>query len=345
MVIFLIFAPKKSPKNPDPEKPVAKEALKFYSPLTGRETSQEKTRRAVTAVMIENSPEARPQSGLKEAGVVFEAVAEGGITRFVALYQEAEPKLIGPVRSVRPYYLEWIKAFDPAVAHVGGSARALEMVRGGRYGVDLDQFFNDNAYWRASDRVAPHNVYTDFSHLSKLAKDKGKTESKFAGWPRETAKKSQQESDQKDSQTNAPKNSEIKNGEAETKNSAAKIALDVSSGTLFDVSYQYNSAKNQYLRNVGGAPHHDREKGQISPDVVIALVTAKGADGGYSTYRTTGRGTAYIFQNGEVKKAIWQKNSLDEQLQFLDEKSEEIKLIPGQVWITALGAANEVSWQ
>ena len=86
--------------------PKPKEIPKFYSPLTGADTTEEATKRPITAIMIENSPEARPQSGLKQGGVIYEAIAEGGITRFVVLYQESRPQLIGPVRSVRPYYVE-----------------------------------------------------------------------------------------------------------------------------------------------------------------------------------------------------------------------------------------------
>src|SRR5690606_27579265 len=77
------------------------------SPLTGLQVTPEEAKRPVTAVVIENSPDARPHSGLEQAGVVYEAIAEGGITRFLALYQEARPALIGPVRSLRPYFIDW----------------------------------------------------------------------------------------------------------------------------------------------------------------------------------------------------------------------------------------------
>ena len=107
--------------------------------------------------MIENSPDARPQSGLKAAGVVYEAIAEGGITRFMALYQTSKPELIGPVRSLRMYYLDWFAPYSASIAHVGGSLNALTEARSGKYR-DLDQFFNSQTYWRASDRYAPHNV-------------------------------------------------------------------------------------------------------------------------------------------------------------------------------------------
>jgi hypothetical protein len=153
VVLALMYEkPVPAPKETVPIKKVIPK--KFYSPLTGVEVPDEgTTKRQVTGIMIENSPDARPQSGIKSAGIVFEAIAEGGITRFLTLFQEARPGLIGPVRSVRPYYVEWAAAFDESLAHVGGSARALQMIRSGSYGHDIDQFFNGGSYWRATDRV------------------------------------------------------------------------------------------------------------------------------------------------------------------------------------------------
>jgi hypothetical protein len=104
--------------------------------------------------MIENSPDARPQSGLQDAGVVVEAIAEGGITRFLTLFQESQPQYIGPVRSLRPYYIDFAAPFQAGIAHVGGSPEALSRVRNGSYR-DLDQFFNSAYFSRISARPAP----------------------------------------------------------------------------------------------------------------------------------------------------------------------------------------------
>ncbi len=81
------------------------------SPLSGVEVDPSVASRQITSVMIENSGEARPQSGLLEADVVFEAIAEGGVTRFLALYQAGAPQAIGPIRSARPYYVDWAATF------------------------------------------------------------------------------------------------------------------------------------------------------------------------------------------------------------------------------------------
>ena len=153
---------------------VKKEVLKAKptSPLTGVElTDASLAKRPVTGLMIENSPDARPQSGMNEAGIIFEAVAEGGITRFLVLYQETQPQYIGPVRSIRPYYIDFALPFEAGLGHVGGSPDALRDIKtlGAR---DLDQFYNSGAYWRISERYAPHNVYTSFERLNALNQSK-----------------------------------------------------------------------------------------------------------------------------------------------------------------------------
>lgn len=304
--------------------PTAKKIIpKIYSPLTGAEVPDEATsKRHVTAVMIENSPDARPQSGLSEAGIVYEAVAEAGITRFVALYQESRPSLIGPVRSVRPYYVEWASAYDPAMAHIGGSARALELIRSGDYGVDIDQFFNASAYWRVTDRAAPHNVYTSFEKLDVLAANKGKMTSSFTGFDRTDDKKS------------SPPN-------------AVRISLPISSAT-YNAVYDYDAKANEYLRSVGGEPHNDRERGRLHPRVVVAIQvqSIRGLEDGYrEQITTTGSGTAWVFQNGTVIEARWQRSTASSPLILIGVDGKNIALNRGQTWITALPNDRAPTWQ
>ncbi len=299
-----------------------KKTPKFYSQLTGAETSEDAAQRPVTAVMIENSPEARPQSGLKDAGVVYETVAEGGITRFVALYQESRPGLIGPVRSVRPYYVEWASAYDPAVAHIGGSQRALSMIRSGNYGVDMDEFFNASTYWRADDRDAPHDVYTTFDKLDALRESKGKTRSSFSTFERV-------------------------NGAPSIDPNATSIDIDVSSG-VFHITYDYDASSNSYVRKQGGESHIDREGGEIKPSVVIAIKVPMsiGMEDGYrEQITTTGSGQAYVFQNGTVTEGTWHRDGEKAPLQITAADNSNITLVRGQTWITALANNRGVSWQ
>lgn len=295
----------------EPPKPTTK-----ASRLTGVEIPIELDELPVTGIMIENSPDARPQSGLTDAGMVFEAVAEGGITRFLALYLESKPDFVGPVRSVRPYYLSWLQGFDAGVAHAGGSAVALEKIR--NEGIkDLDQFSNTGPYQRVSGRYAPHNLYTSLNALIELQKSKGFTSSKFTSFPR-------------------------KLDTPITPTTAKSVDIKISS-TLYNTHYDYDAATNSYLRVLAGKPHIDERSGkQINPKVVIALVLSQGREGVHTTYNTVGSGRAFIFQDGGVTVGTWSKASDKEQLLIGDANGAPLGLNAGQTWLTAVGAENKV---
>lgn len=295
----------------------------YYSPLTGEKVAdQAATTKPATAIMLENSPDARPQSGLKDAEIVFEAVAEGGITRFLAVYQQKQPELIGPVRSLRMYYVDWLTPFDASVAHIGGSKAALDLVRGGGYR-DIDQFFNAGYYWRATDRAAPHNVYTSFSKLNELNATKGYTSSD-------------------------PKAFERADDEKEPPQDATQVSLGISSA-LYNSTYAYDPTTKTYARSQAGAPHLDREAGQISARVVVALrvnMQRVFEDGYRESITTIGTGEAMVFQNGHANKVTWHKESRDAQLHFTDAAGAPFKLARGTTWISAIPVSNgSVSWQ
>lgn len=310
----------------DPVLEVAKRAPQpttVASPLTGAQVEPELAQRPVTSIMIENSSAARPQSGLIEAGVIFEAIAEGGITRFLTLFQEGQPKYIGPVRSLRPYYIDWAAAFDAPIAHVGGSPDALKQIR--RSGKDLDQFFNPGAYWRQSTRASPHNVYTSFEKLDKLNKSKGYTSSKFTPWARK-----------KDTPQQTP--------------SAKSITVNISSSN-YNSSYEYDASSNTYARKQAGKAHiitssvNDKKGKQLRPKVIVALIMAYSLDGKYSIYDTTGSGKALVFQDGGVADVIWTKKDRNSQFEFTDAESKKVKFNAGQAWVVAVASRGKVTYK
>lgn len=294
------------------------------SPLSGVEVELPLTQRPVTAVMIENSPDARPQSGVQDAGVIFEAIAEGGITRFLSLYQEGQPSYIGPVRSLRSYYIDWATPFDASIAHVGGSPDALSQIRSG--GKDLDQFFNAGSYWRQTNRIAPHNVYTSFEKMDALNKSKGYNSSKVQSWPRKI-----------DQPLAAP--------------IAKSIDINISS-SLFNSHYDYDAASNTYFRSEGGQKHYvitsaqDSPGTQLHPKTIIALVMSYGieSDGQHSFYSTTGAGDVLVFQDGYVTKGRWYKPDRATQYKFTDANGATIKLNAGQTWVVAVQDSTRASY-
>jgi hypothetical protein len=293
----------------------------IVSNLTGLPVTSDQQKLPVTGVMVENSPDARPQSGLKDAGVVFEAIAEGGITRFLALYQEEEPGNIGPIRSSRPYYLQWALGFDASYAHVGGSPDALADIKA--WGVkDLDQFYNSSGYHRINTRYAPHNVYTSRADLLKLQNSKGYSTSTYTPLVRKV-----------EAASKAPTTTSI------------DLAI---SGYYYNVHYDYDTTANSYKRTEGGAAHIDADSNtQLEPKVVVALVMPYSlmADGYHSVYNTIGSGKAYVFQDGLLTTGTWTKADMKSQFTFTDDTGKPLGLDPGQTWISAIGAPSNVTYK
>lgn len=298
------------------------------STLSGLPVSPDVNKRPVTAVMIENSPDARPQSGLDQASVVFEAQAEGGVTRFAALYQDTQPNYLGPVRSARVYYIQWMLGFDAAYAHVGGAPDALQDITSWHV-KDLNEFYNAGAYERISSRYAPHNVYTSIAQLNQIETSKGFTTSTFTGFPRKA--------------------------EAPSKTPNA-TSIDVTfSGYYYNAHYDYNATNNTYKRSEAGAAHMELNKDgstvQIAPKVIVAMVVplsqgALDASGAYySNYATIGSGTAYVFQDGVEQTGTWTKTSNTSQITFTDSTGKPLALNPGQTWIEAIANTNDIAYK
>lgn len=294
-----VIAPKVEPPKPTTE----------ASRLTGVQISPELNKLPVTGIMIENSPDARPQAGLGEAGIVFEAQVEGGITRFLALYMEDQPGHIGPVRSVRRHFLDFLVPFDAAIAHAGGSAVGLAQIRDEKI-KDIDHGANAGAFQRVSSRFAPHNLYTNRAKLLESHNARGYNTSEFTSYPR-------------------------KEKEEPLKVPAAKSIDLTISRPLYNLHYDYHAATNSYNRVMGGQPHTDEKSGaQLSPKVVIALVTERGQDGIYSIYRVTGGGEVFVFQDGGIVKGTWTKADRKSPYVFKTADGKPLLLTPGRTWIT-----------
>ena len=290
------------------------------STLSGLPVDPSINKLPVTGVMVENSDFARPQSGLGSAGVVFEAIAEGGITRFLALFQDTSPSNVGPIRSARPYYEQWALGFDAGYAHVGGSPEALSDITAWNVR-DLNEFYNGSYYHRISSRAAPHNMYTGIPTLQQLETKKGYTSSHYTGFARKA--------------------------DTKVKVSTASTIKFTLSGPDYNVAYTYDNINNNYKRSEGGAPMIDANTGtQITPKVVIAMVMSYSLepDHYHSSYNVLGSGPAYIFQDGAVTIGQWTKSSNASQILFTDSNNTPIKLNAGTTWITAVAGKNDVNY-
>lgn len=336
-----------------------------YSVLTGEPISDSSLNSSPTyCVQTPNGTDgARPQAGLNQAGVVFEAIAEAGITRFAAIYQNPTSAVIGPIRSLRMYYLEWDTPFDCTIVHAGGADDALAALKSGGY-KDLTE--NYTYMYRGNyanyDRLW-NNLFTTSKYLGQFSSDRGYNTSDVKSFTHNTP------SDAKKSRAEALATEKLEittPTTADTSELVAKVStirITFGGWDNFNPVYSYNSKTNSYDRSYASGyahevyacpgddlgeitPESSCKLTQLSPSVVIAMVVEehKASDNYHEDITTTGTGTAYIFQNGTAVKGTWSKASSKEQLKFYNENNTEIALNPGQAWITAVPKYGDVEY-
>lgn len=324
-------------------------------PLNGfKYTKTEKdvwaTRRPL-AVMIENSPDARPQSGLTKADVVFEAMAEGGVTRFMAMYLcDAVRKdvVVAPVRSARTYFVDWASGFyKPLYVHVGGAntpgpANALGQL--GEYGWngqnDINQFsVGYPTFKRDYNRIAGKDVATEHTMVSSTEK--------LWAYSADTRKWTNEDPKGND-WYEGYKGWTFADGQA-GKGNVAKISYEFWEGyAQYGVEWNYDKATNTYKRTMAGQPHNDLETGKQveAANVIVLYSKEKGPidELKHMLYQTTGTGTAEVFQNGEAIEVNWSKPKRESELAFTDKKGNPFPLVPGKVWISVVDVGTDVTY-
>jgi hypothetical protein len=314
-------------------------------------------------IMVENHEEARPQSGLSRADVVYEAVAEGGITRFLAVYlcgAAAEEVQVGPIRSSRTYYVDWISEYGdyPLYVHVGGAhcnaetgsgclngakADSLGQIRryGWNYYNDINQFsVGFPTFWRDYDRLGhtvatEHTMYSTTDKLYEIAAKRGLgyTDDEGNAWDEEFVPW-------------------IFKEDAEEKGEARDIKFVPWDGyDAYGVRWEYDAENNRYKRFNNGQAHMDLNwDEQITAKVIaVAMMTESRANDGYDNnlhllYGTKGTGKAYVFQDGEVTEGTWSKKTRTDRTLFYDKSGGQIEFNRGQIWIEILPLGQKVEY-
>lgn len=271
------------------------------------------------AVMIDNHPNARPQSGLDKADVVYEALAEGGITRFLAIFHSRPAARIGPVRSARPYFVAIARGYDAPFAHVGGSDDAYALI--GRLRLpDLDEIRRaGEAYWRSQDRRAPHNVYTSTDRLLAAADKRGQDLRPLEPLPV---------------------------GRSGGGEPAGGVRITYSDNRFYRYVTGYRWAGGRYEKQVNGEPLRADGGGVVAADNVIVLLTRQRPTGdaaGHMEIAVTGRGDALFLTGGRLYRGSWRKDGPDRPFAFTYENGP-MRFAPGVTWINitaAVGVAVE----
>ncbi len=263
------------------------------------------------SVMIENSEGARPQAGLDKANIVYEMLAEGGITRFLAVYFENEAEVVGPVRSARPYFISKSLEHQAIYVHAGGSEEAYNFIVAEKID-DINEFINFQPFWRSRDRNPPHNLYTSTVELRKEAQKLGFLEMM----------------EKEDYQFKTDRN-EILRGKTVT-------SILIPYNRLYKVTYQYQPETMKYLRFINDEPHIDaKTKKQIQVDnVLIQFADTKVIDEeGRLSINLVGEGKGLVFFKGGSEEIIWKKVDLKSRTSFFDQAGNKIVFAPGTIWI------------
>lgn len=294
------------------EETLESRAPAYIAPLTGMPSEEPVTQRPL-AIMINNAPAARPQSGLIDADVVYEVLAEGGITRLVSIYQsKADIVKIGPIRSIRPYMIDLGESYHAVTVHAGASNDAYAILQAKRKD-DLDEITNaGSSFWRDKSRKAPHNLYSNVETLLEGAEKRGfetKAErtSGYVFYPE-----------------NEGPNTVEKANRVEI-----KFQLD-----SYRVSYEFDASTGVYKRSINEKPHNDLESGE---QLTAANVVVMGAD--HRVLDDIGRlevglslgGEAILFQQGQVVRARWIREDNDI-IRFVED-NQEVPMVPGNTYI------------
>lgn len=331
-------------------------------PLNGKMfTKAEKDaweKRRPLAVMIENDVDARPQSGLSDADVVFETIAEGGITRFMGIFYCGAQRFditLAPVRSARTYFLDWASGFNyPMYVHVGGAnipgpTNALGQI--GQYGWqlqnDIDAFsssyptFVRNANRLGRKVATEHTMESSTEKLWAVAENRNWTNMAPA---RRIAGQAVAASDWKAGYTGwSFQNENPADGTVTT------VAYDFWSGfNDFSVKWTYNPETKSFDRAMGNKAHMDlnNDKQVSAANVIVILTDEKGPlnEAKHMMYKTIGAGEALIFKNGQAIRGRWSKQDRMAELKFVDNKGTAIELARGLTWISVVDDSTKVEY-
>ncbi len=299
------------------------------------------------AVMINNHPDARPQFGLSKADLVYEAVAEGGITRLLALFHAQDVDKIGPVRSARVYYEDWAAEFNSWYAHWGGAymdaddkanqnnpnydftchPEADSYAKINRINLpSLDQMWlGTAAYWRDDGRgvASEHTGYTSTFKLWQEAPRK------YPGW--EGYDKFEQWEFKDDNPAQTP--------------TATQISFNFWDIPSFAVRWKYVPEENNYQRYQGGELQVDAGADSsplVAKNVILQFMreTSFNDQKKHLNYETIGSGDAQIFLDGREVKGTWEKKEIRKRTKFYDQQGNEVDFNRGQIWIEVVPASN-----
>jgi hypothetical protein len=329
--------------------------------MYGKTARNQWEKRRPLGVVIENHHDARPQSGISKADVVYEGVTEGGVTRTLSMYYCQNAGLVGPIRSARVHFINLLREWGqyPLYAHVGGANCNKETGSGCANGAPADAMgLIDDLNWRLYNDLDPFGnipkliFVRDNNRLPNVATEHtvyARTE-KIWEFAEEYRKLTDVDKDGVAWNEGWTPWSFADEATLSERGSVAHIGYDFyeSNTDNYSVNWRYDKASNSYLRSHGKKPHIDKNTGkQLSSKNIFVIFADESPayddyPGGHVVYDLLSGGDMLAFQNGNVIEGTWSKEELDSKMVFLDDDGEEISVVRGQVWISLLPNGNEV---
>jgi hypothetical protein len=321
-------APASPSPSPSPSPSASPTPMLVPAPLTGRLVTPRDAAQHPIALMIDDAPAARPQSGFNAASVVWQAPAEGGVPRYMMVFQDQMPTDVGPVRSARSYFIAWAAEWNAVYGHVGGSPQAMSTLRAkgnGQLVYNADEFRWGGIYYRRiTARHSPHNVYSDAKSLrimaTRVGAENGSLKAAWRFGP------------------DAPI-------EARPSGGIIRVVYPYNS-----IVYRYDRTTNTYPRGVTGqAEQVDAATGErVAPkNVVIMLMSFSPLNDGSKKHRleakVVGSGKAWIATNGRTIAGTWKKSSETAPTRFYDSKGKPVTLTVGQTFIQVMPLGSAIT--
>jgi len=289
------------------------------APLTGESVAAGAAVNPSLAAKIDNHKEARPQVGLDRTDIVFEELVEGGLTRYVAVWQSDIPDEIGPVRSIRPMDPDIVSAFGGIIAYSGGQQRFVALMQATNvFNAIHGQKATAETFYRTTTKKAPHNVLVKAVQVVAEHPDLPAPQQQFA-FALDTA-----------SSTAA------KDG---TPASTVNLVFSNASAP----SWAWDSSQGKYLRAQLGVADLDSNGAQLSATNVIAIFVGIDTSLGVPKTQLIGSGEAWVSSGGNTIHATWSKDAPTSVIRLVDDQGVTLRLAPGNSWIELVPSSGSVT--
>lgn len=273
------------------------------------------------ALILDNEPRYTPPRGISQASLVYELPSEGGSSRFLAIFASDENiETAGPIRSARPYFIDLAIDSSALLAHCGGSPQALAKISQLSI-ISLNEFYNENYFWRDSNYIAPHNIMTSSSLWQKFLENNDLENIKNDSWQF--------------------KNKEDLNNDIQTEHENILIYYSQN----YQSNWRYIEDGNYYQRQIKDEIQYDNKNKIKAKNIILHFSTSRVLDDMLRLeIDILSEGRAVICQLGKCKNGKWVKKSQEERLRYYYNDDKEVVFLPGLSWVSFISAGARVDY-